>query len=183
MADGRFENQTFTAIVNHPNWGAIWGGTFTFVAIWSIFALLGVGIFASSANANAAHPVTGMNVGISVWLVILTIISMFVAGIVTGRLAAIGNAGSAVVHGIIMFGLSVVTAVVITVMATNGMVTAKAAAGTPHGPYLLTVFSDIGWVGFVALFLGWLAAMGGAASGVRRVGASIASQGAARQAA
>jgi hypothetical protein len=48
---------------------------------------------------------------------------------------------------------------------------------------LLTVFSDIGWVGFVALFLGWLAAMGGTASGVRRVRASIGPQGAARQAA
>lgn len=168
MSDGRFESENLTIIVNHPNWGAIWGGVFSFVTIWSIFALLGVGIFASSANASAANPVTGMNVGISIWLVVLTIISMFVAGMVTGRLSAVGNAATAVMHSIIMFGLSVVAALVVTVMATNGMVATTTAAGSAHSPYLLTVFSDIGWVGFVALFLGWLAAMGGATSGVRR---------------
>jgi hypothetical protein len=43
-----------------------------------------------------------------------------------------------------------------------------------HNPYLLNVFADLGWVGFIALFLGWLAAMGGAATGAKRKRAEVA---------
>ena len=34
-----------------------------------------------------------------------------------------------------------------------------------HGLYALSVFAGLGWAGFVALFLGWLAAMLGCNAG------------------
>ena len=34
-----------------------------------------------------------------------------------------------------------------------------------HTPYLLGIFANLGWFGFLSLFLGWLAAMGGASTG------------------
>jgi len=150
----------------YPNWGAIWAGLFTFISIWSVFGLLGEAIFAGAANPSAAHPLTEMSAGMGAWAVILTIIAMFVAGRVTSHLAGVVTAVDAVIHGMAMFGLSVVTALIIIVLGEAGLATAPATLGAAHSPYLLGMFADLGWIGFVALFTGWLAAMLGASSGL-----------------
>lgn len=127
---------------------------------------LGLAIFASAANPQAAAPVAGMSVGIGIWMIVLTIIAMYVAGRETGRLAGVNNRHDGLVHGMIMFGLSVVAALILTVLGGNALSGGSGVAGNTHSPYILTAFAGIGWIGFVALFLGWLAAMGGASSGV-----------------
>jgi hypothetical protein len=174
------ENESVTTVVTRPNWGAVWAGVFTFLGIWTVFGLLGTAIFASAANPHAAPPVGGMSLGISVWSVILTIISLYFAGRVTGHLAGIGNTRDGVVHGMIMFGLSMTSAFVILALASASM-GATAIAG-PHSAYVLKLFSDLGWSGFVATFLGWLAAMGGAATGTRMIVSTVVPQQARRAA-
>lgn len=150
------------------DWGAIWAGVFTFIAIWSVFGLLGMAIFASAANPQSSNPVTGMSVGMGIWAIVLTIIAMWVAGRETGRLSGVTNRQDGLTHGMIMFGLSVVAVLVITVLGGGALSGGSGIQGTSHNPYLLDVFSGLGWIGFIALFLGWLAAMGGASAGVRR---------------
>ena len=150
------------------NWGAIWAGVFTFIAIWSVFGLLGMAIFASAANPQSSNPVTGMSVGMGIWAIVLTLIAMYVAGRETGRLAGVTNRHDGLVHGQIMFGLSVVAVLVITVLGGGVLSGGAGVAGSSHSPYLLDVFSGLGWIGFIALLLGWLAAMGGASTGVQR---------------
>jgi len=162
------DNVNVTTVVSRPNWGAIWSGVFTFLGIWTVFGLLGTAIFASSANPNVAHPVGGMSTGISVWSVILTIIALFFAGRVTGHLAGIGNARDGVTHGMIMFGLSMVSALVIIALAGTTLGTGAGIAG-PHSAFILNLFATLGWAGFVGTFLGWLAAMAGAATGTRTI--------------
>src|SRR5690348_15614621 len=87
MADIAYRNEGLSYSRSGTPWGAIWAGLFAFVAIWSVFGLLGEAIFASAANPNSANPVSGMSVGMGVWSVILTIIAMYVGGRVTGALA------------------------------------------------------------------------------------------------
>jgi hypothetical protein len=140
---------------------------FAFVAIWSVFGLLGEAIFASAANPNAAAPVSGMSVGMGIWSVILTIIAMYVGGRVTGALAGAANRGEGMMWGMAMFGLSVIATIVVLVLGGTALSGGTGVAGGAHSPYMMTVFSDIGWIGFVSLFLGWLAAMGGAAHSAR----------------
>ncbi len=153
-------------VISRPNWGAIWAGMFTFVAIWSVFGTLGAGIFASSANPSAASPIAGMNLGMAVWSVILTIIAMFVAGRVTAQLAGITNSRDGMLHGMVMFGLSI--AAVLLIGAIGGSAFGRTElAGITHNAYLLGVSADLGWGLFVSLFLGWLAAMGGASTAHR----------------
>lgn len=96
-----------------------------------------------------------------IWGVVLTIIAMFVAGHITGTLAGVTNPRYGLVHGIVMFGLSVTSALLIVIMG-------NAFGGTPvtlagHS-YVIGLFSHLGWALFVGLFLGWLAAIGGASS-------------------
>lgn len=166
MAASTYSNQNVPLARAPLDWGAIWAGMFTFVAIWSVFGLLGAAIFASAANPNAARPVTGMSVGMSIWAIVLTIIAMYVAGRETGHLAAITNRREGVTYGMAMFGLSVVATLV--VIAVAGASTSAPAAPSVHSTYTLSMISGLGWAGFIALFLGWLAALGGASSGIRR---------------
>jgi hypothetical protein len=165
MADLNYQGEN-VRVVAHPNWGAIWAGMFTFVAIWSVFGMLGLGIFSGSANPNAAEPIAGM--GMAIWGVILTIIAMFVAGRITGQLAGITNSRDGAVHGMVMFGLSIAAALVLVVIGGNAFGSTQ-VDGSTHSAYVLTIFSDLGWALFAALFLGWLAAMGGASSAHKEI--------------
>ncbi len=65
----------------HLDWSAIWGGVFSFIAIWSVFGLLGTAIFASAANLNAIRPLDEMGLGIGIWVIVLTIIAMYGCGV------------------------------------------------------------------------------------------------------
>lgn len=160
MPDMAYRNEGVAFRAGGVSWGAIWAGVFTFVAIWSVFGLLGMAIFASTANPSATAPVTGQSAGIAVWSIILTIIAMYVAGRETGRLAAVTNRHDGLIHGMIMFGLSVVATIILTVLAGAALSGGSGVQGSAHNGYVLGIFADLGWAGFVALFLGWLAAMG-----------------------
>jgi hypothetical protein len=163
MADLAYRNDVPARLTSGTAWGAIWAGTFSFIAIWAVFGILGEAIFASSANPNGSQPVSGMSVGMGIWSVILTIIAMYVAGRVTAHFANVADRTSRIMHGMTMFGLSVMAVVITVILSGTALSGGTGLTAGAHSPYTLTVFSDIGWIGFVCLFLGWLAAMGGAA--------------------
>lgn len=166
-AAATYGNENLTNIRRGTNWSAIWAGVFTFAAIWSVFGVLGIAVFTSAANPNAAHPITGMSVGESVWAIILTIIAMYVGGFVTGRLSAVTTRHEGAAHGQAMFGLSVTGVILLLILASAGMSSGTTTASS-HSPYILGAIADIGWAGFVALFLGWIGAMAGASHGQRQ---------------
>ncbi len=160
MADLAYRTPTLPVARAATPWGAIWAGVFSFTAIWAVFGLLGAAIFATAGNTAA--PSTGIGWGMGIWSIILTMIAMFVGGKVTGRLASPETRGDAAMCGQTMFGLAVVAALLVVVI--SGVAAGNGAAAAP---YMLTVFSSVGWFGFVALFLGWLCAMGGASTALR----------------
>lgn len=162
MADIAYQNEVVAPVKKPVSWGAIWAGMFSFVAIWSVFGILGEAIFASSANPNATEPTRGIAAGMAIWSIILTIIAMYVAGRVTADLSGYWDRGIRILHGMTMFGLTVMAVLVMVILSGTALSGGSGLAAGSHGPYMLTVFSDIGWIGFACLFLGWLAAMGGA---------------------
>jgi hypothetical protein len=175
------DNVNGTTVVSRPNWGAIWAGVFTFLGIWTVWGLLGMGVFSSGANPASAAPIAGEHWGITVWSVILTIVALFFAGRVTGHLAGIGNRRDSAVHGMIMFGLSMASAVVAIALIGTAISPAGAIGGT-HNPFALGVGANLGYGGFVGTFLGWLAAMWGASIGSRSIRTAFEESGARRAA-
>lgn len=156
MADVAFQSEDRLRIRHDDvQWGAIWAGLFTFVAIWSIFEVLGFVIFAGESLAH-------MGMGMGIWTIILTIIAMWVAGHETGKLAGLNGRYEATMHGMVMFGLSV-TAMIVLILS-GGILFAGNASASLHN---MTALDSSGWVVFLSLLLGWLAAMWGAASSVR----------------
>lgn len=166
MSTLAFENQNTVLRRSRVDWGAVWAGMFTFIGIWSVFGLLGAAIFASSANPGAARPISGMGWGMSIWAIVLTIIAMWFAGMETGRLAEASDRHHGVLHGMTMFGLSMAAVLLIVVLGGMGMTTGGAETAV-HSSYFLDIISGLGWAGFLSVFLGWLAAMGGASVGSR----------------
>jgi Trk-type K+ transport system membrane component len=150
-----------------PNWGAIWAGLFTFVGIWAVFGMLGEAIFASAANANSPNPVgNGIGWGMGIWAIVLTAIAMYVGGRVTSGLSRSETRHSALLQGQTMFGLAVVAATIIIVLGGSAISGGNGANTSATSAYGLSLLSGLGWVGFISLFVGWLAALGGAATGV-----------------
>lgn len=146
------------------NWGAIWAGVFTFWAIWIVFEVLAFAIFGSRVNPNAAAPAAGRGTGLAIWTIILTIIAMYVAGRETGHAAEVTNRHDGLMHGMIMFGLAVVSVLILTSLFGAVLSGGSGIQGT--GARSIGIFVGLGWAGFIALLLGWLAAMGGGSQGV-----------------
>ncbi len=167
MADLAFRSEEVIPYRLRTDWAAIWAGVFSFVAIWAVFGFLGMAIFASAAGPQAQNASSGMGVGMGIWTIILTIIAMYVAGRETGRLAGVSTRHDGLIHGMIMFGLAVAATLVISGLVENIL---TGGASGPRSVYSLSNFAGMEWIGFVTLFLGWLAAMFGAASGVSHKG-------------
>ncbi|MGH9502834.1 MAG: hypothetical protein ACRD20_08290 [Terriglobales bacterium] len=146
------------------DWSAVWAGLFTFIAIWSVFGFLGFALFSSAANSSIGQSANAMNIGLGIWAIVLTAIAMYIAGLETGRLARLDGRFERGMHGMIMFGLSVAAAVVLTI--SGGMLfTGLPATGVSiQHPYILNAFGGSVWTTFIALFLGWLSAITGASA-------------------
>jgi hypothetical protein len=142
------------------DWSAIWGGVFVFAAIWTVFEVLACAIFAGSSGLG--NPRTGMGAGMAIWTIVLTIIAMYIAGRETSRLAGAITRHNGLMHGMMMFGLSAVSAIVLTLLAGTCYLVGSAATSAHH------ISVGVEWTTFITLFVGWFAAMGGASTGTKR---------------
>jgi MFS family permease len=164
MAAATYTDQNLTVARRGVKWGAVWAGVFIFAAIESVFGMLAVAIFVTPVNPAAVHPITGISVGASIWAIVLTVIAMYAAGLISGRLAEVSTRNEGAAHGQAMFGLSVVGVLLLTLLAGVGMA-AGAAAESPVA-HVVNALAGIGWATFIALILGWLGAMIGGSMAV-----------------
>lgn len=145
------------------SWTGIFAGTFLFLAIETTFGVLGAAIFGSATNPVAANPVgPGVSAGLGIWMVILSIIALYCGGKLAGRLTGATTRNMGMYAGLVTFGMSVFSAILITaftLMGTVGGTTGIAAVS----PYRLdSIVTTGGYWLFVALVLAMLsAAMGG----------------------
>ena len=156
MADGYIDSR----IRSRMSWPAIFAGTFVFLAIEVTFGVLGTAIFASAANPASTHPVSGMSAGIGIWLVILSIIALYFGGRAAAALSGTIDSHTGMYHGLVTFGVSVFTSVVVGAMVLGTTTLAPATrAASAAGP--ATVSDHVATAGywlFVALVLGMIAA-------------------------
>jgi len=152
------------------NWPAIWAGLFVFAAIWIVFEMLGKAIFYNYGGVW----------GLGTWTIILSIIAMYVAGLETGRLSGAATRHEGLIHGLIMWGLSMVGLTI--VLALIGAATSAGVAAATANPNLVVpgrigVLNFLGpgaeWAEWLALFLSWGAAMMGGSVGATRFAAQI----------
>jgi hypothetical protein len=140
------------------SWSSIFAGTFVFLAIESTFGILGAAIFG------------GGGIGLQIWMVILSIIALYFAGRTSSKLL-VRDRNLGLYHGLVTFGMSVFSAVLviaISLVGTTGAVVARTGSLAEYvssgGEYWL----------FVALVLSLVAA---AVGGMQGVGTSATTAG------
>lgn len=148
------------------SWTGIFAGTFLFLAIEVTFGVLGVAIFGSATNPVAANPVgEGVSAGIGIWMVILSIIALYFGGKLSGRLTGASTRNAGMYAGLVTFGMSVFTAILITAFALMSTVGGTAAMATASPYRLDSIVTTGGYWLFVALVLGMIAAGSGGIHG------------------
>jgi len=137
------------------HWGAIFGGTFVFVAVMSTFGLM----LASAIFASAGWT----SLGFVIWNAIVAIISLYIAGRATAHLARLTDRSIAMWHGLVTFGMCFVcTALLLGIaLLTAAPYSAQAASRNPISGNLIAVAASGGWALWIAMFLGFIAAAWG----------------------
>jgi hypothetical protein len=160
--------------VFRPSWSAIFAGTFVFLAIEATFGVLGTAIFATAMNPRAAHPVTGMSVGIGIWLVVLTIISLYCAGRAASHLSGVQNRLDGMYHGLVTFGLSIFASVLTAAIIIGSSPSMAPNVNVVSVATLGDIITTAGYWLFVALLLGGIAAAWGGSAGLRKEPVAVA---------
>ena len=141
-------------------WGAIFGGTFLYLAIMATFGSLGAAIFAG----------VGSSEGIKIWMTILAIISLYFAGHVAGRLSGAADRNVGMWNGLITFGMCFASVLVLGIaLATASPYVVGAAGPRTARLNLVGVAAHGRWGLFIALFLGFIAAAIGGSRAIKAV--------------
>jgi hypothetical protein len=155
------------------SWSGIFAGAFLFLAIEATFGILGAAVFASVANPASAHPLgAGIRTGAGIWMVVLSIISLYFAGKLASRLSGAPTRNLGMHAGFVTFGMCILTTVLVTgvvLVSTVGGIT-NIGASAPHMIHVLTKGGYWLFITFVlAMTAAALGGIHGATSGEKRV--------------
>jgi hypothetical protein len=89
--------------------------------------MLGLGVGAASINpATEQSPLSGLGIAGVIWLVITTIVAMFVGGWAAGRLSGVFRRGTGMLHGAVMWGFATLVALYFVTSAAGGLLSGAA---------------------------------------------------------
>jgi hypothetical protein len=86
------------------SWGAIFAGMVVATALHMVFALIGLAI--GFGAWDPGDRVDTFGAGLGIWIVISGIVSLFVGGMVTGRLAGVLTRGDGALHGVVLWAVA-----------------------------------------------------------------------------
>jgi hypothetical protein len=124
------------------SWQAVFAGVVVALALQVLFAMLGTGIGASTIDpvaADGSPSASAFGTGAAVWWGVSSLIALFAAGWVSGRLSGAPRAGDGGWHGVIAWALSVLAIVWLvssaagTVLRSAGGVLGTVATATATG--------------------------------------------------
>jgi len=145
------------------SWTGIFAGTFLFLAIEATFGILGVAIFGSATNPASANPVgPGVSAGVGIWMVVLSIIALYFAGKLAGRLTGSSTRNMGMYAGLVTFGMSIFSAILTTALILGSTVSGATEISTVSPYRMDSIVTTGGYWLFIALVLAMIsAAMGG----------------------
>lgn len=123
-------------------WGAIFGGAVAALGIWAMLYSLGLALGLSSVDPNDPSSLKASGIFTGVWSLVAPILALFVGGMVASRGAGVMTKTGGAIHGLVMWGLSVLvgawllTSLLSSVLggvATVGKTAVQAGAGAVGG--------------------------------------------------
>jgi hypothetical protein len=105
------------------SWAAVFAGVVVILCVQLGLSLLGVGIGASTINPlTEKSPAAGLGVGSGIWLIVSTLIALYVGGLVAGRLAGMPRRLDGSLHGILAWGLATLATAYILTASVAGLI-------------------------------------------------------------
>jgi uncharacterized integral membrane protein len=121
------------------SWGAIFAGLVIATVLQIVFMLGGMAVGFAVWSPGDSPEALGIATG--VWLAVAMIASLFVGGLTTGRMAGILTPGDGAIHGVIMWGLSMLLTVWLAVAGVTGLL--GGALDLAAGPVAAEVVADV----------------------------------------
>jgi hypothetical protein len=88
------------------SWGAIFGGAVSALGIWLLMYAFALAVGLSAIKPNDPGSLRSSSVFTGVWGLVAPLVSLFVGGMVAGRLSGAGARGAGAVHGLVVWGLA-----------------------------------------------------------------------------
>jgi|SRR5680860_439388 len=112
-------------VVKRISWGAIIAGTLVALVIQISLSMLGLGIGLGVMDPNA-EALSGIGIGAGIWLVVSTLVSLYIGGFMAGRLAGIPAKGDGFLNGIVVWALATLLTLYLATSAVGGAVSGLA---------------------------------------------------------
>lgn len=114
------------AAASHVSWGAIVAGAVVAVAIGAMLNLLGLATASSLIEMVSRETPTAqsMAVGSGIWLAVTTALAILIGSVVAARLAGTWDATDAALHGLAVWAVSMLLAMVVLGSAMTGGIVA-----------------------------------------------------------
>lgn len=113
---------TRSATVRRISWQAIFGGLIMAMAVQFLLTVLGISIGATAINPmTQQNPGEGMGMAAGIWLIVITIVSLFVGGWVAGRVSGFARSSEGALHGLVTWGTATLITVYLLSSAVGGL--------------------------------------------------------------
>ncbi|MBA2491115.1 MAG: hypothetical protein ACR2KU_03810 [Gammaproteobacteria bacterium] len=108
-------------VVKRISWGAIIAGTLVALVIQMTLSMLGLGIGLGVMDPNA-QALSGVGIGAGIWLVVSTLVSLYIGGFMAGRLAGIPAKGDGFLNGIVVWALATLLTLYLATSVVGGAI-------------------------------------------------------------
>jgi hypothetical protein len=88
------------------SWGAVFAGLVVATALQIVLTLLGTAV--GLAAWDPGDSASGLGIAAGIWAILSILISLFVGGLATGRLAGLLRRKDGALHGVLLWGLSTI---------------------------------------------------------------------------
>jgi len=89
------------------SWSAVFAGVLVAIVSQMLLTLLGVGIGLSTIDpVTEQNPTAGLGTGSAVWYIISSLLSLFIGGMIAGRLASAPRLFDGIIHGVLTWCLA-----------------------------------------------------------------------------
>ncbi len=92
------------------SWGAIFAGLVVALVVQILLSMIGLAIGLGAVNFGPGANLGQIGTGAGIWAVLSGLISLFVGGLVAGHLAGVLTRLDGMLHGVLVWGLSVIVA-------------------------------------------------------------------------
>lgn len=110
-------------------WGAIFGGGVAALGIAAMLYALGLALGLSWIDPQDPSSLRPSGIFSGIWLVVVSLVALFVGGYVAARGAGVMSRGPGALHGLVMWGLSVVASAWLIGNVASAVVRGGAAVG------------------------------------------------------